>query len=116
MTTHETPLQTVFSLVAKNDLALRIKHVSQDEPSAWTHWIGRPVVGYIELQRIGPIALSDIDWLEINAIEERHMGRLMPAKRFDHTDEIIDRLIAGEIRHAKSDKAIRIYLSPETAT
>ena len=44
---------------------VKVKLLDDNEPSEWSAWLTSPVDGYLELDQYGPVAIKDIEWLEI---------------------------------------------------
>ena len=66
---------------------LKIKNEPLDAP--WSNWIIHPSDNYIEAEMQGPYSINDIEWVEIDPVEKRKEGKLIPGKEFDHSAEII---------------------------
>jgi hypothetical protein len=66
----------------------RIKQVNKDLPSNWSKWIINPSGNYVETETSEPVLISEIDWIEINPIENRRIGKLVADKKIDHSYEI----------------------------
>jgi len=87
-------LEIIKQILGKNKCKIRF-HWYYDpdfETSKWDNNFNLPLEDYIEPMSIGPIKISQLKWLEINPIEIRKIGRLMPEKEINHTKEIIDNL------------------------
>jgi hypothetical protein len=57
------PLLETFSKMVS--AKVRVKSFDDIEPSEWSAWLTCPVDGYLELDRYGPVAIKDVEWLEI---------------------------------------------------
>ena len=66
---------------------LKIKNEPLDAP--WSNWLGHPSDNYIEAEMQGPYSINDIEWVEIDPVEKRKEGKLIPGKEFDHSAEVI---------------------------
>ena len=55
------------------------------ELTAWVSNFTFPVKGYVEIPSSGPIENQRIKWIEINPVEEKVLGRLIPPKKILHT-------------------------------
>ena len=85
--------------------------IKNESPSAgWSNWIIKPSDNYLETEMQGPCAVSSIEWIEVNPVEERKDGRLVPAKDIDHTNEIVNLLEDLSIPHMIVEEIIRIYI------
>ena len=67
----------------------KLKIKNESAAATWSNWIIKPSDNYIEAEMQGPYSLDEIEWVEINPIESRKEGRLIPGKEFDHSAEII---------------------------
>ena len=43
----------------------------------------KPSDNYFETEKQGPYSTSNIEWIEVNLIEERQQGKLVPVKQID---------------------------------
>ncbi len=92
-------LNIIKDILDKNKCKIRF-HWYYDpdfETSEWVNSFSFPVEGYIEPMSVGPIKITQWKWLEIDPIEKRKIGRLIPEKEINHTKEIIDTLKDNEI-------------------
>jgi len=90
---------------------LKIKNESIDVP--WSNWLGHPGDNYIEAEAEGPYSLDDIEWIDINAIEKRAEGKLVPGKEFDHSEEIIKLLEDLSFPFMVTGGVISVYILKE---
>ena len=67
---------------------LRVKTNFLEEPSEWVEWITVPSPGYLEIPRVGPFKMSDLEWIEVDPIEVKKIGRLVKPKLLDHTASV----------------------------
>ena len=87
---------------------LKIKNELLDAP--WSNWLGRPGDNYIEAERQGPYSLHDIEWIEINPVEKRKEGKLIPEKEVDHSAAIIKLLGDLSFPFMVTDRIISVYV------
>jgi len=87
---------------------LKIKN--QSLAVAWSNWIIKPTDHYFEIERQGLYAVSSIEWIEVNPVEERKEGRLVPVKEINHTDEIAQLLEELTIPYMIVEGVIRMYI------
>jgi hypothetical protein len=87
---------------------LKIK--SESLAATRSNWIIKPSENYFETEKQGPYAVNDIEWIEVNPVEERREGRLVPAKLIDHTDAIVKVLKDLSIPHMIVEEIIRVYI------
>ncbi|GAA4026627.1 hypothetical protein GCM10022409_08240 [Hymenobacter glaciei] len=87
----------------------RIKLRHDATPEAWGNTgICIPVSGYIEVQ--GPWPFREVEWLEINPIVMKHIGRLVASKRWNHSDAIVSFLQTEGVGYSIVEGMIRISL------
>lgn len=85
-------LAKIISSLGESKLRVRVKLVGQHWVSEWSKWISIPSPSYFEIEGSTPVRIEDIEWVEIESSGSRDVGRLVPAKRFDLTDSLIDEL------------------------
>jgi len=78
----------------------------------WSQWI-KPSDNYFETEKQGPYSTGNIDWIEVNPIEERQQGKLVPVKQINHTDTIVKWLEELAIPYLIVEAIIRVYLVEE---
>ncbi|WP_396149577.1 DUF6678 family protein [Acaryochloris sp. CCMEE 5410] len=76
-----------------------------------THYSYQHLVN-LETGLLGPVPWRDIQWIEVDTVEERHISRLVPPKRIDHSDSLINALRSAGLPCVRIDRVIRIQ--PET--
>lgn len=67
----------------------RLKIKNQPLQAEWSNWLIMPSVGYLESAIQGPYHISDIEWIDINPVEEKTVGRLISAQYIDHSLPIL---------------------------
>lgn len=87
---------------------LKIKGESLD--AAWSNWLTRPGNQYIEAAAQGPYSLNDIEWVEVNPVEKRATGRLMPEQEIDHSAEITRLLEMLSFPYTITNRVISFYI------
>ena len=93
-------------LVTETNCLTRIK--IPREIVAWSEWLIVPTVGFVELSSCGPISIKEIEWVEINTIEDKYIGRLVKNAKIDHTLHIKEALDQAELLYTHNDSIIRI--------
>lgn len=88
----------------------RLKIKNEPLVQDWSSWLIQPVDSYIEAAAQGPYAVDTIEWLEINPIEIRVEGKLIPVKEVDHTAEILKLLDWLWFPYMITDRIISVYL------
>ncbi len=96
--------------VKKQPYTYRLKIKNEPLDAAWSHWLGNPVDNYIEAETQGPYSIDDIEWIEIDPVEKRVEGKLIPAKEFDHSTAIIKLLEYLSFPFMVTGSIIHVYL------
>ncbi|MGY2134867.1 DUF6678 family protein [Hymenobacter sp. HD11105] len=102
--------EVIDILTATFRIGTRAKLHHEPAPSAWSSWFLLPVPGYIEASTYGPVPRRDIEWIELNPVEQRYIGRLVPPHILDHTEAILEQLHAQGIRAQVREGLIRLFL------
>lgn len=85
--------------------------IKNESPAAtWSNWIIKPSDNYFETEMQGPHSLNDIEWIEVNPVEERKDGRLVPVKKIDHTDQIVKLLEDQSFPYLIVEGIIQVYI------
>ncbi|RZJ56531.1 MAG: hypothetical protein EOO55_04995 [Hymenobacter sp.] len=100
--------ETIQDIDSAMGIAIRAKIKEDDVPSNWSRWFIIPVPGYVEASSFGPMPRREIQWLEIDPIEIKHIGRLVPPKSIDHTTDILQILDRASIVSEIIEGRIRI--------
>ncbi|MBK8519417.1 MAG: hypothetical protein IPL54_00575 [Chitinophagaceae bacterium] len=87
---------------------LKIKNESLNIP--WSNWVIKPSDSYYETENQGPFPVNEIEWIEVDPIEERKDGKLITVKLEDHTEEIEKLLEELSIPYMEVEEIIRIYI------
>lgn len=70
-------------------LAVRVRvSLTDGTVTDWSEWLTFPSNGYGEIIRHGPFLIREVKLIEINPIEVRRLGRLLPDKNVDHSEEL----------------------------
>ena len=96
--------------VKKQPYTYRFKIKNQTLDGRWSNWLGRPSDTYIEAEAQGTYSKDHIEWIEINPVEKRVVGKFIPEKEFDHSEEIIKLLEALAFPFMLTDGIISFYL------
>lgn len=75
----------------------------------WAKSLFLPTQGYGETGKYGPFRLADVAAVEINPIEIRRVGRLVPDRKIDHTQVLVSALQSAQI-DSKRDAAGTILI------
>jgi hypothetical protein len=66
---------------------VRMKCSGDPDPSPRGGPLFSPVLGYL-VGCCGPVSTRDIEWIEVQSVEHKSIGRLVPDKQIDHSDAI----------------------------
>ena len=80
----------------------------------WSNWLTFPSDGYGEITVVGPFLLRDVSRVEVNPVELRKVGRLIPEKEIDHSDELRDALTKFRIHFNENENDGFFSVSCET--
>jgi hypothetical protein len=101
--------EAIDVLTSRFSINTRAKFRNQNTPSSWG-WFLVPVPGYVESSAYGPVPTRDIEWVELDPIEQRHIGRRVPPQIIDHTPELLQQLAVHGIPTQLLEGRIRIIL------
>lgn len=105
----QTLLKVIPNLKALNcRYRFKIKHESLTLD--WSNWLIQPTENYLEVERQGPYALHQIEWIDIDPIEKRQVGKLVVTAVIDHTEVVLKLLQDSAIHCITIDKLVRIIL------
>jgi hypothetical protein len=104
-------LAKIIASLVESKLRVRVKLVGQDWVSEWSKWISTPSPSYFEIEGSAPERIEDIQWVEVESSGSRDVGRLVPAKRFDLTDALIDELSQKGLPVSRNNGLIRVEFS-----
>jgi hypothetical protein len=76
----------------------------------WSSWLIQPSNSYVEVELQGPYALHQIEWIDIDPIEKRQVGKLVATAVIDHTEVVLQLLQDSAIHYITIDKLVRIIL------
>lgn len=92
----------------------RLRISRTDITTEWGSPIFEPSPSYVELMQFGPVAKRDIEWLEVDPVVMQHVGRLVPPKRKDFMNDLLQRFEDEGIKVILSDKYLRIIFNEES--
>lgn len=96
-------LTTQFRL----DTRTKFKH--EETPSKWG-WFLVPTTGYVESSAYGPVPTREVEWVEIDPIKQKYIGRRVPPQIIDHTPALLQQLVEYGIFPQMVEGRIRITL------
>jgi hypothetical protein len=101
--------EVIDALTTQFRLDTRAKFKQDDTPSKWG-WFLVPTAGYVESSAYGPVPSREVEWVEIDPIEQQHVGRLVPPLIIDHTPALLQQLAVHGIFAQVIEGRIRIAL------
>jgi hypothetical protein len=101
--------EVIDTLTSQFHLDTRAKFKQADTPSKWG-WFIVPTAGYVESSAYGPVPSREVEWVEIDPIEQRRIGRLVPPLIIDHTPALLQQLTVHGIPAQVIEGRIRIAL------
>ena len=102
-------VEVIDALTSQFSLDTRAKFKQNDTPSKWG-WFIIPTTGYVESSAYGPVPSREVEWVEIDPIEQRRIGRLVPPHIIDHTPALLQQLAVHGISAQVVEGRIRITL------
>ena len=97
-------------IVNANNLRVRVNWFYDPgfEISEWDHGFFIPVEGYLEPSSLGPVPIREIKWFQIDPIEVKVIGRLVPDKKIDHSKNVGTYLTNNSIEFTWEDGLFQI--------
>jgi hypothetical protein len=89
--------EIIDALTSQFRIDTRAKFEQDEIPSKWG-WFLVPVPGYIESSAYGSVPTREVEWVELDPIEQRHIGRRVPPHIIDHTPALLQQLAAYGIQ------------------
>jgi hypothetical protein len=99
--------EIIDALTSQFHVDVRVKLKQNEHPCPWG-WLIVPVRGYVEFPAYGPVPTREVEWVELDPIEQRHIGRLVPPQILDHTPALRQQLAVYGIRSQLVEGRIRI--------
>jgi len=87
----------------------RLKLLTDSEVSPWDSIVPDSPENYIELPAVGPVLCLEVEWLDIDPIERRRVGRLVPDQLIDHTKSIERTVASLSLPYSKEESFLRIW-------
>jgi hypothetical protein len=103
-------LQTLIHSFYKKPWQFRLKVKGKELSPNWSGWIISPSPSFIETAVDGPYSTAEVEWIEINAIEQKQEGRLLNAISVSHSSEIINLLKEHAASYEAGETIIQLYL------
>ena len=103
-------MEVISALVKHHRILVRVG-LSSGEITPWSRWISEPSPSYLEVSQYGPIEKAKVQWLEVNCIETKNVGRLVEPKRIGHSAQVYQSLEKFSIEYDQlGDSKYRIVL------
>jgi hypothetical protein len=91
---------------------IRVKWSEADEPTIWENWIISPTDHYVETGSLGPVPMREVEWIEVDTVELRYIGRLVGHRKVEHLAELIQVFEEKSIEFQQIGQCLRFaYLS-----
>lgn len=68
---------------------VRVKWLKTSEPTIWEDVVFMPTSHYVETGTLGPVPMREVEWIELETIEMRYIGRLVADLRIEHTANLM---------------------------
>jgi hypothetical protein len=104
-----TVAEAIDALTSQFHIDTRAKFKHDEIPSKWG-WFIIPVPGYVESSAYGPVLERTVEWVELDPIEQRRIGRLVPLQIIDHTPALLQQLAVYGMRSQVIEGRIRLML------
>ena len=79
-------IEVINEVLGLGAISCKVKLLEEPPLEGWTDYLGLPTPSYFE--PFGPYLIRDLEWIMIDPVERKKIGRLIPEKILDHTDEI----------------------------
>ena len=106
--TRADQIQLLVDFFREVKCTFKVKLTNETQKGDWDYLFIRPAESYVEFGRTGPVRISEVEWIDINPIENVRIGARVPDKQIDHTKNIKNYLDKNLIHCSVQDKIIRI--------
>lgn len=87
----------------------RLKVKNQPLLDSWNRFLISPTTSYIESDG-GPYSIHNLEWIDINPVEIRYIGKLVAPKTIDHTNELVELLSKQGLDFKATENFIRLFV------
>ena len=101
---------SVIWLLKECKVKSRLKLKEESEWTGWSEWLTSPVPSCVENQSYGPVEKKRVDMIEISVHRTTRSGRLLPEKKVDLSDELIEKLKLKGVLFSMSEHSLLIKL------
>ncbi|RYY92959.1 MAG: hypothetical protein EOO11_20520 [Chitinophagaceae bacterium] len=84
---------------------------SEGPAGGWDRWLIVPTPSYVETGTSGPLPVRQLQWIDVDPVEQRWVGRVAGSGSFDHSAELHALLARLHLRYRLVDGFFRIQLS-----
>jgi hypothetical protein len=92
---------------------VRVKWSRDCKPTRWENSVFILTSRYLETDSLGPVPMREVEWVEVNTIEIRYIGRLLRDLRIDHADNLIETCNKKAIKFEQIEQILR-FVYPST--
>ncbi|MCK6612550.1 MAG: hypothetical protein L6Q78_16105 [Bacteroidia bacterium] len=103
-------IQFLVDFFKEVNCSFNVRLTNGKQTSSWDTLFIQPAESYVEFGQTGPVRISELEWIDINPIEQVHLGCRIPDKLIDHTERIITCLDENAIQYTQMDKTIRVHM------
>ena len=89
-------------------LSCRVKLRHEPILDKWSGYLNIPESGYVEPSAYGPYPMRDLEYVLVDPIEQRYIGRLVPDRIIDHTQQVISLFEAEGLQYEKPDLYFKV--------
>jgi hypothetical protein len=90
----------------------RVKWSKISEPTIWEDRVFIPTSHYVETGTLDPVPMREVEWIEVDTIEIRYIGRLVADRRIEHMADLMQAFEEKAIPFQQIGQLLRFtYLS-----
>lgn len=103
----------VVNLLKTSPCKVRVKWSGDFEPTKWEDLVFIPTSRYLETGSLDPVPMREVEWIEVDTIEVRYVGRLVKELQIDRADDLIKACSEKAIEFQQIEQFLRFaYPSP----
>ena len=103
-------IEDLILFIKEHHLPVSLKQRNALPPGRRSPWLIQPSPGYLETAHDCPIAIKDIEWLEIDCIETIPGGKLVAPVIKDHFLTLTEWLSSRKVEFVGDEKIVRVLL------
>lgn len=104
-------IQLLIDFFREVNCSFKVKLVNRPLTSNWNKMFIRPVQSYVEFGHSGPVKISELEWIDINPVEQIYIGRLVPDKFINHSQGVKDFFDKNAVKYSINDEIIRVIIA-----